>query len=146
MFLKAIILLSIVAFASAKRDKRFDSHLRRHKKNYDNLSAETVARRERNYLKNLEFIEEHNKNPKNSFKLRSNEFSDRNHTRFVEDYCGYKPSPTPRALPKPPSIFPQASPAFSYIDWRHLAQPIVNQGACGSCWAFVAISVLGEMK
>jgi len=156
MLKNLIILFVIVTCVLAKNegkdtkerenDRKFNSHLRRHGKNYDSLSEEVRLRRRDNYLKNLEFIETHNKEGKHNFKLGSNEYADRDKQRFVEEMCRAQLPATPRALPRPPSIFATTNPAFTSIDWRYYyTQPIVNQFGCGSCWAFAAASVIGKI-
>ncbi|XP_070490123.1 uncharacterized protein [Chironomus tepperi] len=122
---------------------KFDSHLRRHGKNYDDLPEEVRLRRRENYIKNLDLIEKHNKEGKHKFQLGSNEYTDRDPQRFVDDMCRSQVPATARALPAAPAIYAPSTPARVAMDWRYYySQPIVNQGQCGSCWAFATASVI----
>lgn len=93
---------------------------------------------------NLRHINEHNAKyevGEESYFLGINQFSDLTDEEFVNFYLNYKPhvklinDVTDEALNL-------SIPAR--IDWRSKGAvfPIRNQGACGSCWAFSAVSYL----
>ncbi|KAL7048049.1 hypothetical protein ACKWTF_003196 [Chironomus riparius] len=153
MMKNLIILLMIVTCVLANKHskdsnerqnrRKFDNHLKRYGKKYKDLPEEVRARRRNNYLKNLDFIEKHNKNPKNKFQLGSNEFSDRDPKTFVKEMCRTELPQMTRGLPLPPSIYTSTTPARSTVDWRtQYTQPIVSQGGCASCSAFSVVSVI----
>ncbi|XP_070490102.1 cathepsin K-like [Chironomus tepperi] len=155
MLKNLIILLVVVTCVLASQESKdskdkeirkrtkFNSHLRKHRKNYENLPEEVRVRRRENYLKNLDLIEKHNKEGKHRFKLGSNAYSDRHPERFVDDMCGTKIPQMTRSLPLPPAILASTTPASPAVDWRpNYTQPIVNQGQCACCWAFSAVSVV----
>lgn len=120
---------------------RFRDHLAKHAKKYSNVTEEFIMRRQQNFLENLDLIERHNKENKHGFKLGSNEYSDRHRERFVQDMCRTEQPANTRALA---AVYPPTTPAKLSVNWNAYAQPIVNQGGCGSCWAFAAIAVIGE--
>lgn len=148
-----------------KLDKKFLDFIKQFNKNYTGLSDAEILIRQQNFLNNFKLIEKHNAKYKQergcraesshenrrpsiedqmgAFQLGINEHADVDRESFVNGSCGSQIPPTSRSLP---SIFPSTNPPFSAIDWRIYAQPIVNQGSCGSCWAFASIAVLGELK
>lgn len=144
---KVIILLALAVCVIAEFKEEYTNFLNKHDSainnklaKWKNLTKEDRLRRQENYLKNKAFIEEHNK--KNlSFKLGLNEHSDRDTGRFMKERNQLKLPAQTRLLPATPQI---VGPAKDSVNWISMAAPIARQGACGSCWAFATIAVLGE--
>lgn len=99
-------------------------------------------------------VEEHNKNPKNSYKMALNQFSHLTYEEFSNISCGTKSSKKIRS--DIPNInMKEASIESNYpfgnytmdtapnsTDFRYLMQPVQNQRGCGACWAFATLSQL----
>lgn len=150
--MKFLILLSVVAFASAARiaDVTLDNYWKEftelHGKQY--ASTEEEALRRSIWETNLKYINEHNLEAslnKHTFTLKMNKFGDLTNQEFVSMMNGfnktknmYRTGSNPRFM-KPSNVkIPDA------VDWRKqgYVTPVKDQGQCGSCWAFSAVASL----
>ena len=139
---KLLIIFLLILCVSASILDKFKQFINKHRKNYARLSAAEKSLRQRNFLKNLNFIEKVNKFLKNRFKIGPNEFSDRDPKQFVKEMCKTRLPARPRSLPLSSHSFGSNAP--DSVDWRRFGQPITHQGGCGACWAFSAASVVGN--
>lgn len=117
-------------------------------------------------------INDHNKDPNNSWKMSMNKFSHLDYESFAETYCGTRApindllneevslavdtttEPPTTSTTQPPSttttrpyVYPfgdyTEATAPSEVDFRYLVQPVQNQKSCGSCWAFASMAQAG---
>lgn len=124
-------------------NKIFRRYKLRHHKNYTTPEEAAEARTfvcscaHDNMLLNREFS--HNND---SFSVGLNDFSDQNLTEIRNILC------PPIQPPSTQITLPILNITISFPDeqdYSSFLQPIVNQGACGSCWAFAPVAQLESL-
>jgi len=135
--MKAVILLAILAVAFAARTERayqreFTKWMQREQRAYH---SDEFLQRYTNFKANFDFIESHNADTTQTFKVALNQFADLTSDEFAKIFLGtpYTMNTLLPVVSKPTD--PSAPASF---DWRqkNAVTPIKNQGQCGSCWSF----------
>lgn len=101
-------------------------------------SAEEDAYRRLIYLKNLEIIQKHNADPKQTYKMGLNQFSAMTDAEFQSSYLN------PMVRNNVVSDEETQNVVVGDVNWveQGKVSRVKNQGSCGSCWAFSAVGVL----
>jgi cathepsin F len=126
-----------------KEEKLFHEFINKFDKNYD--TQEEKERRFKIFKKNLDIIEELQRNEQGTGIYGVTQFTDLTKAEFKDKYLGLKQSlKSDNDIPLPKAVIPDIELPVEY-DWRHYnaVTPVKDQGQCGSCWAF---SVTGNIE
>ncbi|XP_057546206.1 cysteine proteinase mucunain-like [Amaranthus tricolor] len=141
-----------IVSSSARTDAEvmqiYESWLVKHRKNYNALGEK--ERRFEIFKDNLNLIDQHNSDESQTFKLGLNKFADLTNDEFRSIYLGKKTRKSSmRSLSKTKLksdryAFKEGDNLPESVDWREkgAVASIKDQGQCGSCWAFSAISAV----
>ncbi|KAG4938765.1 hypothetical protein AAZX31_16G088500 [Glycine max] len=124
----------------------YEEWLVKHQKVYNGLREKD--KRFQVFKDNLGFIQEHNNNQNNTYKLGLNQFADMTNEEYRVMYFGTK-SDAKRRLMKTKSTghryaYSAGDRLPVHVDWRvkGAVAPIKDQGSCGSCWAFSTVATV----
>lgn len=148
--MKAVLclLIAVVLVACAQAALTTDQYQFLFTRYVDNYSKQyetrDILKKFAVFQSNLDYIIESNQKLK-SFKMGVNQFTDMTTEEFAalmtlqkeQQQEGEFSADVVNAM-KGIKIQSQVSP----VDWRPQAQPIKNQGSCGSCWAFGANTII----
>lgn len=137
------VLVSVLAILAAaallySSSSSHDEYLEWKKRFGYTWNEEEDAFRRLIYQRNLEIIQQHNKDSSQTYQMGVNQFTALTDMEFIMTYL------TPRDTPSTEGLNLDAVPINADIDWttKGMVSPVKNQGSCGSCWAFSAVGVL----
>lgn len=116
----------------------------------ESAPSDLLAEYQHTFDVNAELIKNFNAEPGHTFTLGFNKYTHLSPEQFAMYRLGFEMTPQLRSLPAAP-----AAPVFnSYTkanvpatrNWQSKMQPVLDQGYCGSCWAFATMGLLGEIK
>nr|CAD7585576.1 unnamed protein product [Timema genevievae] len=126
------------------RHLKWEAFKSNHNKNY--TDEEEHDYRMRTFFEKLDYIEEHNdRHAKGhaNHKVEINKFADHTKEEVHDKYCGYKRGDLDTLeIKKVPYKLGSTNELPTNFDWRDYGYvtPVRDQGSCGACWAFSAVS------
>ncbi len=142
-----VVTVVTIAVCSAAIDNQFAEFKLKYGKKYSDSREE--MRRKSLFIQATEYIHKHNSNPKRSYSLQINKFSDMDPAEFSQTRKGNRPSPLSlrhglkdHVKTYKPTTTLDVLPAM--VDWREkgVVTRVKDQGQCGSCWAFSTTGTL----
>ena len=111
-----------------------------HGKVYDSLEEELM--RLRNFKRNYEFVRDFESD---TMEVGLNYLSDLSQEEYEANYLGYIRIPDELRVDADEVSNDQALPASFTWKGNSILPPVLNQGQCGSCWAFSAAEALSSL-
>eukprot|EP01083_Nonionella_stella_P229840 813026_1 len=120
----------------------FDIWKNETKRSYDTIDEE--LKRYTIWLETLENVLRHNSDETQSFKLAMNAFSDLTEDEFTTQYLVKPDTEATTYHNKSRADGRRLLTIPSAVNWENdnYMSPVMNQGDCGSCWAYAAVSIV----
>jgi cathepsin L len=128
----AVLAFCVVAALATDYQTEFTQWMQSHKRSYRH---DEFQNRFEIFKNNLAYINAHNADRSQKFKLAMNKFGDLTNTEFGLLFKGVSKDASSIQFPQPTSANPSLPTS---LDWRTkgAVTGIKNQGQCGSCWSF----------